>query len=381
MTKILLVTLDFPPMVGGISTHLYLLAKNLGRKVTVLAPSCKGIEKFDGAQKFRTIRMKLSTPGKESLLFNICLLTALAFYVLYYVTKLRPNKIYLTHWNTAIPTLPASKLLKIPYYLEVHGSEVVKPMRNKLYKVLLNLCVQNAREIICLGGYQKRSLAKEGMPLNKLRVVNVGADLDLFRPDIDPSEIIEKYRLKDKKVILTVGRLVKRKGHDIVIKSLPNVLARIPNVVYVIVGEGPELENLKALVRELNLGENVIFAGYVNSRNLPKFYNACDLFVMASREVDGDIEGFGIVYLEANACGKPVIAGRSGGTESAVRDKINGLLVDPLNIEEISKQIALLLTDRKLAKDMGWEGRRLVEKKFNYRLIAKKILDIIEERG
>jgi len=217
------------------------------------------------------------------------------------------------------------------------------------------------------------------MPLDKLCVVDEGVDLDSFDVDMGPSEIIEKHNLKGRKVILTVGRLVKRKGHDMVIKSLPNVLKAIPNAVYVIVGAGPELGSLKIVVKELNLSENVIFPGYVASKDLPNYYKACDVFVMASRELNGDIEGFGIVYLEANACGKPVIAGRSGGTGSAVKHGLNGLLIDPLDVNEISDKITLLLSNEELAKNMGMRGRKLVETQFSYSLVAKRILNIIEK--
>jgi len=384
MTEILMVTAGFPPMVGGIATDAYQFAKNAGRKMAVLAPNCRGTKKFDEKQSFKTFRMKLIDmhlfykPGKDFLLFSAFQLVVMLFYVMRYAVKLRPKRLYLTHWTYVIPALPASKLLEIPYYFAAHGTEVVQPMKSRFHKALLNISVENATKIICLGSYQKHNLIKGGFPSSKLFVVNVGVDLDAYSPDIDPSEVIEKYGLKNKKVILTVGRLVKRKGHDMVIKSLPSVLKNIPNALYMIVGEGPELENLKSLVKELDLEENVMFVGYVSGKFLPKCYNACDVFIMASREVNGDIEGFGIVYLEANACGKPVIAGRSGGTRSAVQHGVNGLLVDPLSIEDIAEKMALLLTDKKLTENMGRRGRMLAEKKFNYSFVAKKILNVIE---
>jgi len=383
MARILMVTLGFPPRVGGISTNSYQLAKNMGEGIVVLAPSCKGIQEFDKVQRFATIRMKLISVRllerpSVFLLFRVYLVASLAFYILFYAVRIRPTKIYVSYWVYALSALPTSKLFRIPYYFEVHGSEILRPMRNRFYRTLLNICAKNARKIICLGSYQKFSLVKEGISVHKLYVAKVGVDLDFFRPDIDPSKIIRKYDLKDRKVILTVGRLVERKGHDMVIKSLPSVLTKIPNAVYLIVGEGPELRNLKNLVEQLDLRENVIFAGYVPNGDLPRYYNACDLFIMASREVNGDVEGFGIVYLEANACGKPVVAGRSGGTRSAVRHGVNGFLVDPLNTEEISEKITLLLTKKKLAQDMGGRGRTLVEERFGYPMVAKNILKIIE---
>jgi len=371
-------------MIGGIATHAYLFAKNAGRRMAVLAPNCQGIKKFDQKQRFETFRMRLIDmrifyrPGENFFWFNAFLLVVMTFYVFRYAVKLRPKKLYLAHWTYVIPALPASKLLKIPYYFAAHGTEVVQPLRNKFYKALLNILVEDATKIICLGSYQKRNLIREGFPSRKLFAVHEGVDLDSFNPSIDSSEVMKKHDLKGKSVILTVGRLVKRKGHDMVIKSLPKVLQTISNAIYLIVGEGPELKNLKSLVEELNLTEKVVFAGYVSSKDLPKYYNASDVFIMASREVNGDIEGFGIVYLEANACGKPVIAGRSGGTRSAVQHGVNGLLVDPLNVEDIVEKTTLLLTDKRLAEKMGKTGRRLAEKKFNYSIVAKKILNVMQ---
>lgn len=380
----MLITMGFPPMVGGISTYSYQLAKGIGRRIVVLTPSCRGVKAFDKSQRFRIIRMKLISmhilhTRKSFLLFNIFVIILMAFYVLFYAVKLRPKGIYLSHWLYAISALPASKLLEIPYSFAVHGSEVFRPMRHRFYKAVLKECVKNARRIISPGNYQKDRMAKEGVAVSKVYVIGWGVNPQLFRPDIDPSEIVERHNLENKKVILTVGRLVTRKGHDMVVKSLPNVLKSVPNTVYVIVGEGQELKRLKSLVKGLSLEDDVIFAGYVPSKDLPKYYNACDVFVMPSREVNGDIEGFGIVYVEANACGKPVIAGKSGGTGSAVRHGVNGVLINPLDTEEISKQIISLLVNEKLAHKMGKKGRMLVEKTFNSSIVAKKIFNIINE--
>jgi len=381
---ILLVTLGFPPLVGGIGTDSYLLAKYSSEKIVVLAPNCRGVENFDEAQRFKTIRMKFIDvqvfyrTGARSSLVDTLMLALVGVYVLLYTVKLKPWKLYFSHWTLSFLTVPFLRLLKIPYYFAAHGTEVKKPLESRFYRALLFFCAKYVRKIICLGYHQKVTLMKAGIPLSKLNAVNEGTDLELFKPDVDSSKVAQRYNLINKKVILTTGRLVKRKGHDMVIKSLPRVLEHVPNAVYLIVGNGMERENLEALVKELNLKEKVIFAGYVPKRDLPKFYNACDVFIMASREVDGDIEGFGIVYLEANACSKPVIAGKSGGTAAAVRHGVNGFLVNPVNVEEIADQIVLLLTNRKLAEEMGKKGRQLVKSKFNYALIAREIQDIMD---
>jgi len=391
MVKILMVATNFPPMEGGISTHSYEVARNIGHdvghEIAVLSPNCKGVKKFDGNERFKAIRMMLVNThvmnmlGKALIAYKVYFLIIMMLYITYYSMTLRPKRIYITHWNNAVSALLPTKLFKIPYYLAVHGTEVIRPLESKLRKMLLFLSIRNARKIICLGSYQKISLVKAGVPSNKLCVVSEGVDLKRFKTSIDPSEVIKKHGLKGKKVILTVGRLVKRKGHDMVIKSLPDVLKKVPNAVYVIVGKGPELENLERLVNELDLRKSVIFAGYVPDKKLPKYYSACHVFIMANREVNGDIEGFGIVYLEANAYSKPAVAGKSGGTGDVVKHGVNGLLVDPSNIKEISKVLTHLLTNERLAEKLGMKGRKMVENRYNYSFVAKKIHNIILDAG
>jgi len=180
-------------------------------------------------------------------------------------------------------------------------------------------------------------------------------------------------------VILTVGNLVERKGHDVVLKSLPKVLKEVPNTVYLIVGDGEQKQNLKELVDELGLGEQVIFTGRVPEKELPQYYNACDVFIMPSREIGSDIEGFGIVFLEAGACSKPVIGGRSGGIIDAVEDGVSGILVDPTNVDEISQTLITLLTDDELARRLGRQGRKRVEEDFDQLAMAKKLSQIFRD--
>jgi len=171
---------------------------------------------------------------------------------------------------------------------------------------------------------------------------------------------VARHHLQEKNVVLTIARLVERKGIDVVIKAMPMVLEAIPNVVYLVIGLGPYKGKLERLARDLGLEGRVIFVGHVSDEELPLYYCACDVFVLVSRTLTdkGEMEGFGIVYLEAGACGKPVVAGRGGGVEEAVEDGVTGLLVDPLDVGEIAEAIVRILKDKELAKRLGENGRK-----------------------
>lgn len=149
--------------------------------------------------------------------------------------------------------------------------------------------------------------------------------------------------------------------------------------MYLIIGKGEEEERLIELTKDLGLEEYVKFVGYVETEDMPLYYNNCDVFVMPSKTIDIDYEGFGIVYLEANACGKPVIGGKSGGVGDAVIDGVTGLLVDPDNIEEISQAIIRLLIDQAYARKLGESGRRRIEEELNWKTVGEKVESILQE--
>lgn len=370
----LLITVDFPPSAGGVQTHSYEIANNLaklGERVIVLAPRQKGDFEFDSKQKYLTIRVKISKIKR----FNIIILL---FKALFVIKKYNINRIYATSWYPCgVTSMIVSKLFGIPYFVAIHGLDAVIAQKTKIPKAFLILTLKNSKKVIALGSYQRISLLQLGIQEEKINVVPEGVDLEKFNPNIDSSDIIEKYG-DGNKIVLTVSRLVKRKGHDMVIKALPDVLKKVPDVRYLIVGTGPEESNLKRMTEDLGLREHVVFTGFVPESDLPKYYNACDVFIMANREINGDIEGFGIVFLEANACCKPVIGGKSGGTMDAIENGKTGFLVNPLNVEEISNALITLLTDSDLSERLGKNGRIRVEERFSYFTIAKEINKIFE---
>jgi glycosyltransferase involved in cell wall biosynthesis len=194
-----------------------------------------------------------------------------------------------------------------------------------------------------------------------------GGDGDAFR---------RAYGLGRRSVILTLARLVERKGQDAVIRALPRIVSEVPDAVYVVAGSGCDRERLEAIAREVGMPERVVFAGSIPESRVPDAYAAADVYTMVSREGSspGDIEGFGITYLEAGATGTPVVAGCSAGARDAV-DESCGVFVNPEYTDEIADALVRLLRDPELARRLGAAGRQRVESRFSLPARAAKIKD------
>ncbi len=211
-----------------------------------------------------------------------------------------------------------------------------------------------------------------------MTVFNNGTDPNIFYPK-DVRNLKQKLGLGKNKILLTITRLVRRKGIDRVIKALSNVVEKHPDLVYMIVGDGPEKEYLNGLVSQNKLEKYVYFRGKVPYSELNDYYNLCDVFVMPSRTIEPDVEGFGIVFLEAGACSKPVIGTFSGGIPDAIAHGKTGLLVEETDINQLSEAILRLFDDEELAARLGKEGRKRILEKSNWDVIAEKMFLKISE--
>jgi len=211
--------------------------------------------------------------------------------------------------------------------------------------------------------FTRRHFEALGIGNPHVELLTFSVETDRFRPDLDVREIRARYGLDGKQTILTVGRLVERKGHDMIIKALPGVQQRAGPTLYVIAGTGPQEAKLRKLAADVGCERDVVFTGYLAEHDLPSLYAACDVFAMPSRALDqrDGVEGFGIVFLEAGACGKPVIGGRSGGIADAVADEVTGLLVDPVDVHDVADALVRLLVQKEQAHQFGQRGRRRAE--------------------
>jgi len=381
--RILIFTVDFPPLTGGISVYAHGIADGLrqsGEEIFILAQHSRNDFEFDRDQKFKIIRVSNIIILREILLF---------FWFIYIVKRFKIQHVINLVWMPCgVISLFVSRILNFSYYVVAFGSEIfdantlLKSKIKKKLKWLMQLTFNNANKCFPISSYTETILQTNGIRPENLLVVPGGVDLNKFNSNVDYGEIIKKYNFVNKRVILTVARLDEHKGHDLVIKSLPEVLKEIPDLVYLIVGDGPEKKRLKELAMALGLKDKVIFTGSVPHERTPKFYALCDVFIMPSREIRLGrqwFEGFGIAYLEASACSKPVIGGASGGIRDAVIADQTGVLVDPNGTQDISRALQLLLTDKKYAVTLGEKGRERVEANFSWQIIARRIETVMQE--
>lgn len=304
----------------------------------------------------------------------------------------RPVVLYALTWKLARRARLISKRLGWRVVIFAHGLEVTKQLVGGTNANMLK--VLNSADL-CLGvsQYTADVLCQIGIPPAKVKVLNNSVDVEEFFPVRDTEERDQVRALREKIVsengviILTLARVRERKGQDSVIKALAQLSAGLPAdsppVRYVIAGRGPdeEVKRLKDLAAELGVSDSVIIWGYVAAEDMRVFYNACDIYVMNSRIVDAskDVEGFGITFLEASACAKPVIGGRSGGVVDAVADGVSGYLVDPEDIPQLSEKLLALVTDAELRQTMGQQGLQRVKQTFTVDAIGQRLIFLLEQ--
>lgn len=356
----------FPPIYGGTEVYSFKLSKALskipGNTVTVITPYVKDSYDFDNRLNFNVIRYKSKS--------------GLYFYFFYSIIRFKINRILITHRaNFLTLAYYQSFYFNIPYYLTVHGTEHFG--EKKIGSIVKK--VKRAKKIFAVSKFVEKRLINMGVDTKLITNIPPGTDTDEFHPGINTSFLKDKYNLDGKKVIVSIGRIVEKKGFDMVIRSMPLVLGKFPSAVCFIVGAGRMEKSIKALAKALCLQDKIIFTGHIPHYKLTipeyAFYSISDVFVMPSRvdKFNNDYETFGIVYLEANACGKPVIGGKSGGVEDAVVNGETGIIVDPLNKEEIANAIISLLSNKDLAERLGRNGRKRVIEDFRWEEIAERI--------
>ncbi|MEV0904639.1 glycosyltransferase family 4 protein [Streptomyces hokutonensis] len=376
MRKTLIVTNDFPPRPGGIQAFLHNMALRLEpERLVVYASTWKrgreGVEAtaaFDAEQPFTVVRdsttMLLPTPAATRKAVGL----------------LREHGCTAVWFGAAAPLgLMAPALRKAGaerLVATTHGHEAgwaqLPASRQLLHRI-----GESTDTITYLGEYTRSRIAGALSPEAAARMVQLppGVDEKVFHPGSGGAEIRARLGLTERPVVVCVSRLVPRKGQDTLILAMPRILARQPDAVLLIVGGGPYEKELRRLVRETGVGDSVRFTGAVPWAELPAHYGAGDVFAMPCRTRRGglDVEGLGIVYLEASATGLPVVAGDSGGAPDAVLDGETGWVVRGGSPEEAADRIVALLGDAELRRNMGERGRQWVEEKWRWDLLAERL--------
>ncbi len=251
-----------------------------------------------------------------------------------------------------------SRLRGIPAVMYAHGEELTGWGRGWKFKTMC-FALRRAEKVLANSDFTRDTLVSLiGVRPERIVMAYPTVDADRFHPGMPCDDLRASIGLRPgQRLVLSVGRLQRRKGFDQVIRSLPGLVKRGIDVHHAIVGIGEDWDYLTGLARELGVADRLHLLGHVEPDDLPRWYNACDLFAMPNRDIDGDTEGFGIVYLEANACARPAMAGQAGGTGSAVEDGVNGLRVDGTDTAAVEDGIARLLLDDAFRQRIGEAGR------------------------
>ncbi len=374
--KALLVSEVFPPQTGGSGRWLFELYRRMpAGSVVVAAGEYAGGEAFDREQSLAIERLPLTFPTWG------CFSRQGAVHYWQALRRLREmirrHEPATLHCGKILPEGWLAWLVKLrlglPYVLFVHGEELSVAASSRELTWLARRVLSGAERIV-VNSRNTLQLVADAWKVNSERIIvlHPGVDTERFCPVPRSGEVRQRLGWGERPVVLTVGRLQKRKGHDMLIRALPAIRERVQGVLYSIVGEGQERGCLELLVNELGLTNHVQLRGEPSDRELIECYQQCDLFVLPNRTVDGDFEGFGMVLVEAQACGKPVIAGSSGGTAETMQIPTTGEIVPCESPELLATLVAEQLQDAEQLASRGQQARQRAVDQFDWNALAKK---------
>ncbi|MGQ0721231.1 MAG: glycosyltransferase [Candidatus Eiseniibacteriota bacterium] len=376
---VLLVSQFFPPAIGGSASLLANVYSRLGRPVRVLTDSGSS-PSADGPSGALDIRhARLATPhwgvahpaGLLRHARTAALLRRLA----------RPRAA--VHCARVLPEGVAAWLARRaggpPYVCWSHGEDLATAGTSRELTVVTRLVLRGAACALANSANTAALLERFGVPRSEVRVAYPGVDPQRFRPDVDGNPLRRRLGAEHDLLLLSVGRLQRRKGHDTAIRALAALGSGRAGVRYVIVGTGEEEATLRRLAEECGVAGRGSFAGAVADAELPSYYAACDVFLLPNRKDGEDIEGFGIVFLEAQAAARPVVAGKTGGAPEAVAEGETGLLVGGDDVAELAAALDALLSSADLRAKLGSAGRARVLREFSWERAAGVVRALVEE--
>ncbi|KKR34630.1 MAG: Glycosyltransferase, group 1 family protein [Candidatus Magasanikbacteria bacterium GW2011_GWA2_40_10] len=369
--KTLIITLEYPPEIGGIATYTYNLAKNIPPSdVVVYAPKMAGDSEFDKKNPWKVLR------AKPNFLFIWPRWIKMLFQIWNLVKKEKIQMIYVHH---ALPAGYVAYLLKkfkkIPYTIFFHGTDLDMGIKNKKNK-LKKICIP-ADKIVVNSNYLKNKFQSAFEGIKKEIVVVYPCPDDIFlqkASEVELKKMKSQLALEGKKVIITVARMAEGKGYPHLIRLLPKILEKVPNLVWIIIGDGPKKDEIIKSIQKNYLQNVTRFIGKMPYTDLPKYYQLADLLVLLTHpDESSSEEAWGTAFVEAAASGLPVVAGRAGGVEEAVTNMLTGLVVDVYQDQSIVSAITELLRNPDYAKQMGQAGKQRVIQEFNWVEQLKKL--------
>ncbi|GAB3223224.1 glycosyltransferase family 4 protein [Mycolicibacterium hippocampi] len=378
MSRVLLVTNDFPPRRGGIQSYLEALVTHLtgagGHTLTVYAPKWKGAPEYDAAA---------AAAGYEIVRHQGTLMVPEPSVALRMRRLIAERDINTVWFGAAAPLALLSPLARAAgagrVIASTHGHEVGWSML-PLARQALRRIGNDTDAVTYISSYTRGRFASAFGPAAALEHVPPGVDIDRFVPDeVARAQMRTRYRLGGRPVVVCLSRLVPRKGQDMLIRALPAIRERVPGTALVIVGGGPYRTTLTRLAHSFGVAEHVLFTGSVPGAELPAHHAMADVFAMPCRTRGAglDVEGLGIVYLEASACGVPVVAGRSGGAPETVLDGQTGTVVDGWDVGAIAAAVIDLLDSPRRAAEMGAAGRRWAVDNWQWHTQAQRLARLL----
>lgn len=369
--SLLVLSIEFPPGPGGLGTLAYQISHyvaQIGWQVAVATPQSHAtnqeIEVFNNIQSFEITRFGFNGPAIFEGLSRL-------FITLNLLRSYRPDVILAIGWQSVWLGSLITIFTNIPCAAVGVGTEFL--ILSRVKRAMTRWAYQHAALVIFISQYTRNLAQSHGFIFSEDTIISLGADEEIYKPDLPTTNLRQELKLTASRVILTVGQVSERKAQDVVIKALPSVLDDFPTTFYLIVGLPTNQTRLERLANELGVADHIHFTGMVPRGELPLLYNLADIFVLVSRRTEkGDVEGFGIAVVEAALCGKPAIVSNDSGLVEAVVPGVTALVVDPDHPEMTATAIKHLLADDQLRQEMGTAARQHALEDATWRQQMKK---------